>query len=253
MQEASIVKKIFYMIEHRGTMRQKYLLRFFFRLFVLILAFVLYFFDADGFQIIEPHQFLKRFSVFHLLWFVWVVDMLFKIFPLKGMFALGATKQSSTYFCAASQKTTKEQLLAYTKRQNRRALLVFLVWTCLGVAIALLYKIRLFGRRELLLISIIFYVCDLICVLFWCPFRVFFIQNRCCTTCRIFNWDHLMMTTPLICINSFFSWSLVIASVGIFLLWEYRVHHFPERFYEGTNGALQCRNCTDLLCGRRRS
>lgn len=73
-------------------------------------------------------------------------------------------------------------------------------------------------------------------------------KNRCCTTCRIFNWDHLMMFTPMLFVDSFYSWSLLAVSLAVWLLWEACVLLFPERFCELTNAALQCSQCTDKLC-----
>ena len=97
------------------------------------------------------------------------------------------------------------------------------------------------------MISIFFYVCDLICVLVWCPFRLI-MKNKCCTTCRIFNWDHLMMFSPLIFCGGFFSISLVVIAFLAFLIWELSIILYPERFSEMTNVALRCSNCTDKLC-----
>ena len=97
------------------------------------------------------------------------------------------------------------------------------------------------------MISIFFYVCDLICVLVWCPFRLL-MKNKCCTTCRIFNWDHLMMFAPLIFIGGFFATSLVIMAIIAWLVWEVAVMIYPERFSELTNEALKCSECTDKLC-----
>ena len=107
--------------------------------------------------------------------------------------------------------------------------------------------------KILLLLSVVFYVCDLICVLFWCPFRVWFMKNRCCTTCRIFNWDHIMMFSPLFFVPGFFTWSLCGVSIIVLAVWEISFALHPERFYEGTNEALRCSNCTDRLCGERRN
>ena len=42
--------------------------------------------------------------------------------------------------------------------------------------------------------------------------------------------------------------SSVVRALGIFEI-SFALH--PERFYEGTNEALKCSNCTDVLCGKR--
>ena len=91
-----------------------------------------------------------------------------------------------------------------------------------------------------------FYVCDLICVLIWCPFRLL-MRTRCCITCRIFNWDHLMMFSPLIFAGGFYTASLVILSLLAWLVWELCVMMYPERFWERSNAALRCSECTDKL------
>ena len=103
------------------------------------------------------------------------------------------------------------------------------------------------GKAGMFMLSVIFYVCDLICVLVWCPFRLI-MKNKCCTTCRIFNWDHLMMFSPLIFIGGFYSVSLVVMAVIAWLVWEICIMLYPERFCEMTNVALKCSECTDKLC-----
>ena len=88
---------------------------------------------------------------------------------------------------------------------------------------------------------VFFYLCDLVCVLVWCPFRVFLMKNRCCTTCRIFNWDHLMMFAPFLFLPGFYGWSLLGMSVVTFAVWEIAFRLHPERFWEGSNQALKCK------------
>ena len=70
---------------------------------------------------------------------------------------------------------------------------------------------------HLFLFTVFFYVCDLICVLIWCPFRLL-MRNRCCTTCRIFNWDHLMMFAPMLFVRSFYAQSLLLMSLVVFII-----------------------------------
>jgi hypothetical protein len=46
-------------------------------------------------------------------------------------------------------------------------------------------------------------ICDIICILFFCPFQTWFMKNKCCSTCRIYNWDYAMMFTPLFFVLEF--------------------------------------------------
>ena len=84
----------------------------------------------------------------------------------------------------------------------------------------------------------------------WCPFRTFLMKNRCCTTCRIFNWDHMMMFVPFLFVPGFYGWTLAGLAAVVTVVWGVFWRRHPERFWEGSNQALRCANCTDRLCGR---
>ena len=227
--------------------RRRYLLRLIFRCFVLAGCLLLYFYHPSSFAVLEGMNFFSGFSILHLLWAVWVFDMLLQIVPLKNKVALGSQKLFARRFRPIREKINYEALRNYVVSTTQSAYKVFIFWVLLILAIGSLYYSRLIGRVELFLITLLFYVCDLICVLIWCPFRLI-MKNKCCTTCRIFNWDHLMMFSPLIFAGGFFSVSLVLLAITAFLVWELCVMMYPERFCEMTNAALTCAECTDKLC-----
>jgi len=122
-----------------------------------------------------------------------------------------------------------------------------IIWVLLVAAIGALRLLGIIDKPTVFLISVLFYVCDLICVLVWCPFRLI-MKNKCCTTCRIFNWDHFMMFSPLVFVGGFFALSLFVLSLFAWLVWEISIMLYPERFCEATNASLKCSECTDKLC-----
>lgn len=203
--------------------------------------------DAQNFEILDGNNFFKKFNILHILWGVWMLDMILQIVPLKNKLALGSQKLFATRFKPIIEKINYEALKNYVVTTTKAAYKVFIIWTIVVVGIGLLYYLGIISKITVFMISIFFYVCDLICVLIWCPFRLL-MKNKCCTTCRIFNWDHLMMFAPLIFIGGFFATSLVIMAILAWLVWEVAVMIYPERFSELTNEALKCSECTDKLC-----
>ena len=135
----------------------------------------------------------------------------------------------------------------YVISTTKAAYKVFILWCLLIAALGVLYYTGVMDHAALFMVSVLFYVCDLICVLIWCPFRLI-MKNKCCTTCRIFNWDHLMMFSPLVFVGGFYCTSLLVMSIAAFLVWEVCVMLYPERFWEFSNEALKCSSCTDKLC-----
>lgn len=229
------------------TIRKAYILRLILRCFTLAGCILLFMFYPTAFAVLEGGSFFRRFSVLHLLWGAWVADMIMQLVPIKERVPLGSQKLFRQRFRPIREKINYQALRQYIISTTKAAYIVMLLWAALLTVIGICYYTGVISDIALFLISVVFYVCDLICVLIWCPFRLI-LKNRCCTTCRIFNWDHLMMFTPMLFIRSFYSRSLLILSFAVWLVWEVCVLLYPERFWEFSNEALQCSACTDKLC-----
>ena len=227
--------------------RKRYIFRLICRSVVLLVCFALYALRPEEFAVLKGWNFFRGFSWLHPLWLIWAVDTLQQIVPIKNKLPLGSMKLFQSRFKPIRERINYEALRDYTIATTRAAYKGFLIW-CAGLAvIGLLYYYGILGRAELFLISAVFYVCDLICVLIWCPFRLL-MRTRCCTTCRIFNWDHLMMFTPMIFMGGFYAVSLLSLAFLAWLVWEVCIMMYPERFWDKSNAALKCANCTDKLC-----
>jgi hypothetical protein len=131
---------------------------------------------------------------------------------------------------------------------NNSTVLVALIWIIFNGLIGALRMAGVLDDGILILLCSAYSVCDMICILFFCPFQTWFLKNKCCGTCRIYNWDYAMMFTPLFFVRKYYSWSLLILSVALLLRWELTFYKHPERFSENTNDYLRCKNCTEKLC-----
>ena len=226
--------------------RKRYILRLVGRCIVLAVCLALCFCAPGQFSVLDG-GFFTKFSLLHILWGIWVVDMFLQIVPIKNKLPLGSMKLFPSRFKPIREKINYQALRSYILTTSKAAYKVFLLWCGLIAAIGVLYWLGMFGKTALFMISVLFYVCDLICVLIWCPFRLL-MKTRCCTTCRIFNWDHLMMFSPLIFMGGFYAISLVAMALLAWLIWELCILIYPERFWDQSNAALKCAECTDKLC-----
>lgn len=178
------------------------------------------------------------------LWIIFFVEMLFRFFPSR-LESPGCQKVFKKRFVPT--ETPKTKLTSW-----RSTLAVFLAWVGLNGVFGVLYLTGVIDAGILILISLAYSVCDMICILFFCPFQTFFMKNRCCVTCRIYNWDYAMMFTPLVFIGNIFTISLFAVSMILVLVWEVTVRAHPERFSETTNACLSCTNCTEKLCHHKK-
>ena len=230
-----------------STVRKVYIARLVGRCAILVMSILIWIFAREQFDVLEGMNFFKKFSVFHILWGIWLVDMYCQLVPAKGHISLGSQKHFLVRFRPTAKKINAEALKKYMISMTKGAGKVMVLWVALTAVIAGLYYRGVIDKSVMLLLTIVFYVCDLICVLIWCPFRLI-MKTRCCTTCRIFNWDHLMMFSPMVFVGGFFAESLFVLSLIVWIVWELCIFLHPERFWEQTNQALKCSECTDKLC-----
>lgn len=227
--------------------RKVYFARLVGRCLILIFSIALLIYDKSQFEVLQDWNFFREFSVLHILWLIWLIDMVAQLVPAKGYIALGSQKHFLKRFQPVVERINYDALKEYIVNTTKSAYKVFLIWCLLIIAIATLYFTDVLSREIIFIISVFFYVCDLICVLIWCPFRLL-MKNKCCTTCRIFNWDHLMMFSPYLMIPGFYTTSLLVIAFAVWVVWELCVMMYPERFWENSNMALRCSECTDKLC-----
>lgn len=187
------------------------------------------------------------FKPIYVIWMIIMVEMIPKFFPQKGD-SIGCRKQFTSGFEPSNQKFTKSEIDNWIHLENKAAWKVFTVWFGINAMIAFGYFSKIINQPELVLLSLFYLVCDMICILLWCPFQYLIMKNRCCVTCRIFNWDSMMVCTPLLFVPSFFSWSLVSVALVLLVRWEYSYWKHPLRFFEGSNVNLQCKHCTEKIC-----
>jgi hypothetical protein len=221
---------------------KRYLRDFVFRLAVFLLIVLVYFLAPEtlDFTARRPSLFLC------LLWLAVFSSMVVQLFPKSGL-TTGCLKQYPDQFDPVEgYDPAKLQLAVYG--QNRGAAKVAAVWLCVNLGFGVLYQRQILGAAELVLLCALCYVCDLVCVLFFCPFQTFLMKNRCCVNCRIFAWGSWMMAAPLMCVPHWYAQSLFLTGVVVLLLWEIRYFRHPERFWFGANKRLQCAHCAEQLC-----
>ncbi|MBO5670011.1 MAG: hypothetical protein J6S41_00545, partial [Clostridia bacterium] len=175
---------------------------------------------------------------------VYAVEMALRFFPAR-IESMGCQKQ----FRRNYRPTGEPRVRVISPL---RTFVAACAWIALNSIFGVLYYLGVIDDGILVLISLFYGVCDMICILFFCPFQTWFLKNRCCTDCRIYNWDFAMMFTPLVFINSIYTHVLVILSVLLLLRWEITLRLHPERFTSQTNASLRCENCEEKLCRHKR-
>ena len=238
MKKATRIKKLYY-------------IRFFFRIAVFSCSIGIYAFYPETMDVMKDFNMFQTFNVLHAFFILWLFEIIMQFLPLTGYFSIGSLKHFKQHMENVEIKNELQQIKLMLKKQikaNVGAIKVLMLWLVLTLIIGALYIFKVISYREMFLISSFFYLCDLICVLFFCPFQKFLMHNKCCATCRIFNWDHMMMFSPFVFVRGAYTWILVLLSLASMLVWEFTYYAHPERFFEESNNTLKCKNCKEKMC-----
>ena len=175
---------------------------------------------------------------------VFIVEMVFRFFPSRYE-SPGCQKQFERNY----RKSGRTEVII---EDNNATILVALIWIVFNGLFGALHMSGILDDGIMILLCSAYSVCDMICILFYCPFQSLLMKNKCCCTCRIYNWDYAMMFTPLFFVRKQYTWSLLVLSVLLLVRWEITFYRHPEWFSENTNEYLECRNCTEKLCAHKK-
>ena len=211
-------------------------------LFVLLLVQYILYRSKNGPAILDTLE--NRPIIIAVICILFTVEMIFRFFPSK-LESPGSQKQFACNYIKSGSTEISIQ-------DNNGTVLVLLIWLGFNAIFGALYIAGVFDDGIMLLLSCAYSVCDMVCILFFCPFQTWFLKNKCCATCRIYNWDYAMMFTPLFFVMKPYTWGLLALSVGLLIRWEITFYKHPERFSYQTNDYLRCQNCTEKLCAHKK-
>lgn len=234
-------------MEKVSKMFKSYINRFVFRATIFIVVLTIYIIDKPLLDFTSVWSKTHIFSPTRIFYLVILIEMFIQVNP-RSKISRGCLKQFKRYYKKNDIVYDKKELMNTIHQKNRGAIKVLVVWVAFNLVFGVLYFKKIIGVEEIMLLCAAYYLCDLICVIFFCPFQKFLMKNRCCVTCRIFAWGHPMLTTPLIFVKHFYSWSLFGFALCVAARWEYTFYKHPERFLETINVNLNCINCIDKMC-----
>ena len=211
-------------IEH-NKMFFIYMLRLVCRVLILLAVVYCYFTHREMLHDIMTDHFFHGFTPLHVLWMILMAGMVIHLLPVR--ITMGGFKSRPINYREPDGGFDRLSLLEYVQK---------------------MYLCNIIGVEELLLLTLFYFTSDVICMMLFCPFQKYMMGNRCCVNCRIFDWGHMMMYTPMILIRSFFSWSLIFMALIVMLRWELLFARHPERFWRGSNASIRCENCKDKMC-----
>lgn len=178
--------------------------------------------------------------IFIGMWICYMLEMFLRFIP-SDIESMGCQKHLKKNYIEISNE--KPNIGSW-----KRTFWCAVTWILGNLIFGVLYFVNIIDGSILILLSLLYGIGDMICVLFFCPFQTWFIKSRCCNDCRIYNWDFIFLFTPYIFIPHLYTYSLLIVALVILIHWEISYHKHKERFAKNTNLSLSCKNCKEKIC-----
>lgn len=234
----------------KTNMLKIYLVKFAVRIAIFLFIGILYITNKQLMYSLMTQSIWKGVTPIHILWVVFMAMMIGHIFPTERLSMAMRKADKSEY--KENKEYSEIELLQFVQEQNVKAWKVMLLWLCFNAIFGIGYLMGLMDEADLLMLTVFYFLSDYICILLYCPFQSVIMKNRCCVNCRIYDWGHFMMFTPMLFIQNFYSWSLFFTACVVLIKWEITYAQHPERFWYGSNSSLQCMNCKDKICQLKR-
>ena len=93
-----------------SVIRRNYIIRLILRCVILVVSIGLLLFKPDQFDVLEQGLFFCRFSLLHLLWVIWLIDMIQQIIPVRNKLPLGSMKLFANRFRPIREKINYQAL-----------------------------------------------------------------------------------------------------------------------------------------------
>lgn len=151
-QKSSRIKKI---IRPVSRLRKAYIARLVGRCVILAGCISLSVPGSSEFELLDGMNFFSRFSVLHILWGIWMIDMICQLIPVKHM-PLGSQKLFRERFRPVHREINHSLLKDYIMSTTKAACEVFALWTALIAVIGALFYTNIINRTVLFLISVFF-------------------------------------------------------------------------------------------------
>lgn len=235
----------------KTKMMNRYMINFVCRLTIFITVFAFYISRKEMLIDILTHKFMfgidnYGITFLHVVWAFFMVMMIRHLLPAKTLSMALRKNEEENY--VEVEGYSELELAKFIQDQNVKAWTVMLLWLSFNAIWGALYLFGVLDVADLLMLTVFYFLSDYICILFFCPFQKGIMKNKCCVNCRIYDWGHFMMFTPMLYIQNFFSWSLFFTSLVVLIRWEIVYAKNPKRFWSGSNKTLQCANCKDKTC-----
>lgn len=231
----------------KTSMLKVYMLKLFVRVIIFLATLGLYIYHKEGLVYFMLQPIRLGITPMHILWLIFMIMMIKHIFPMEKLVTMALRKSEKNQYSEISGYSELD-LYRFVKNENLKAWMVMFCWLVFNSIFGVLYLFKIIDDADLLMLTVFYFLCDYICILFFCPFQSGIMKNKCCVNCRIYDWGHFMMFTPMLFIRNFFSWSLFFTSCIVLIRWEIIYTKYPERFWYGSNQKLQCWNCQDKTC-----
>ena len=181
-----------------------------------------------------------------IFWLMSVLMIISWIFCIN--LPVGARKYTKRWFIQSNSAVDDSELRKEIRWQSRQAIKIAVIWIIFLSIEGIALYFNIVTEKFIIFGMCILRIVDKLFIFWWCPFGAI-MNNKCCTSCRIYGWDQLMLNSPMIFLPSLFSYSLVILSMIPFIQWEVAIRRHPERFSPRSNVAIRCSNCPGV-CGR---
>jgi hypothetical protein len=140
-----------------------YLVKFAIRIVIVLIFLALYITNREGLVDMMMQPIWHGINFVNVIWVVFMVIMISHLIPNNRLSMAWKKAKESEY--RPVENYDKMELAKYIQKQNVAALIIMLVWLSFNAIFGILYLAGILIPSDLLMLTVLFFLCDYICIL----------------------------------------------------------------------------------------
>ena len=138
-------------MKKKSKFRKLYVRRLIIRIIIFLITLGIYLINPSSFEVALSYDFIKEISFLHILWLIWMTDMILQLCKVPKYWPLGSQKFWGHRFIPDIKEIDVKLIKKYMKKNTKECIAVAIVWLLILSIIYVLYFTKIIDYKIVIL------------------------------------------------------------------------------------------------------
>ena len=126
-------------MKDKSNFRKKYIRRLILRIIIFVIMICLYIYYPNTYEVSKGINFIKMFSPLHIIWLLWMIDMILQLCIVPKYWPLGSQKFFAHRYLPSLKRIDIKTIKEHIHKMNKDSIAIAITWLFVIALIGVLY------------------------------------------------------------------------------------------------------------------